>query len=275
MKTILIANQKGGCGKTLVVDELAFSFDRTDVKYSLYDLDGQGGIIHEPKVIDDADYAIVDTPGYISDNLGELIQGADLIIIPTRTTYKDIPTLQTMLELIEQNGKSSDTMFIFNAWNRFNAAAAFEDWFKTVRDGRHVSIIPQSEEFAKAGMYGKSVVEYSPRSKAALMTCKTTRGWINYFGIGYMKWLCKDMDALIRRRLRMCIWVHWKTPQNRAQNLMKLGMYSKKAYAIAYSGARVARLSEGALNYVITNKRLASFGLVSMYDYYTERFVKC
>lgn len=150
MKTILIANQKGGCGKTLVVDELAFSFDRTDVKYSLYDLDGQGGIIHEPKVIDDADYAIVDTPGYISDNLGELIQGADLIIIPTRTTYKDIPTLQTMLELIEQNGKSSDTMFIFNAWNRFNAAAAFEDWFKTVRDGRHVSIIPQSEEFAKA-----------------------------------------------------------------------------------------------------------------------------
>ena len=51
----------------MVVDELAFSFDRTDVKYSLYDLDGQGGIIHEPKVIDDADYAIVDTPGYISD----------------------------------------------------------------------------------------------------------------------------------------------------------------------------------------------------------------
>ena len=173
MKTILIANQKGGCGKTLVADELAFSFDRTGVKYSLYDLDGQGGIIHEPKVIDDADYAIVDTPGYISDNLGELIQGADLIIIPTRTTYKDIPTLQTMLELIEQNGKSSDTMFIFNAWNRFNAAAAFEDWFKIVRDGRHVSIIPQSEEFAKAGMYGKSVVEYAPRSNAALMTRKT------------------------------------------------------------------------------------------------------
>ena len=52
-------------------------------------------------------------------------------------------------------------------------------------------------------------------------------------------------------------------------------MYSKKAYAIAYSGARVARLSEGALNYVITNKRLASFGLVSMYDYYTERLVIC
>ena len=41
------------------------------------------------------------------------------------------------------------------------------------------------------------------------------------------------------------------------------------------SSRALARLSEGALNYVITNKRLASFGLVSMYDYYTERFVKC
>ncbi len=41
MKTILIANQKGGCGKTLVVDELAFSFDRTDVKYSFMTLTGR------------------------------------------------------------------------------------------------------------------------------------------------------------------------------------------------------------------------------------------
>lgn len=101
------------------------------------------------------------------------------------------------------------------------------------------------------------------------------RGWINYFRIGEMKWICKDMDAKIRRRLRMCIWVHWKTPENRAKNLMKLGMYRQKAYAIAYSGSRVARLSEGALNYVITNQRLTTFRLVSMLDYYTDRCVTC
>ena len=101
------------------------------------------------------------------------------------------------------------------------------------------------------------------------------KGWINYFRIGEMKWICKDMDAKIRRRLRMCIWVHWKTPENRAKNLMKLGMYRQKAYAIAYSGSRVARLSEGELNYVITNQRLTTFGLVSMLDYYTDRCVTC
>ena len=37
----------------------------------------------------------------------------------------------------------------------------------------------------------------------------------------------------------------------------------------------VAHVCSGALNYVITNKRLASFGLVSMLDYYTERCVTC
>ena len=101
------------------------------------------------------------------------------------------------------------------------------------------------------------------------------RGWINYFKIGSMKTLCKELDSNIRYRLRMCIWKHWKTPQNRAENLIKLGMNKEDAYSIAYTGARIAHVCSGALNYVITNKRLASFGLVSMLDYYTERCVTC
>ena len=36
------------------------------------------------------------------------------------------------------------------------------------------------------------------------------RGWINYFKIGSMKTLCKQLDANNRYRLRMCIWKHWK-----------------------------------------------------------------
>lgn len=50
------------------------------------------------------------------------------------------------------------------------------------------------------------------------------RGWINYFKIGSIKTLCKELDARIRYRLRMCIWKQWKTPQNRIKNLMKLGV---------------------------------------------------
>ena len=102
------------------------------------------------------------------------------------------------------------------------------------------------------------------------------RGWINYFKIGSMKILCAKLDANIRYRLRMCIWKHWKTPQNRAKNLMKLGIDRITAYKVGYCSRAYAHVcSCGAVNIAITNKRLASFGLISMLDYYTERCVTC
>ena len=102
------------------------------------------------------------------------------------------------------------------------------------------------------------------------------RGWINYFKIGSMKELCKKLDSNIRYRLRMCIWKHWKTPQNRAKNLIKLGISRKYAWSTAYSGARIAYVCQrGAMNNAVTKERLTRFGLVSMVDYYAERRVTC
>ena len=102
------------------------------------------------------------------------------------------------------------------------------------------------------------------------------RGWINYFRIGSMKYLCREMDGHIRYRLRMCIWKHWKTPQNRGKNLMRLGVPRWAAFKIAYCGDRYARLARnGWVQKAISNRRLATFGLVSMLDYYTERCVTC
>lgn len=46
MKTILVCNQKGGVGKSLVADEIAFSFERSGIPVSFYDLDAQGGTLH-------------------------------------------------------------------------------------------------------------------------------------------------------------------------------------------------------------------------------------
>ena len=140
----------------------------------------------------------------------------------------------------------------------------------------------------KAKPHAQSVAKFKNRMRK--LTCRSwgvsnsykveklnqlIRGWINYFKIGSMKTLCKELDSNIRYRLRMCIWKHWKTPQNRAENLIKLGMNKEAPYSRAYTGARIAHVCSGALNYVITNKRLASFGLVSMLDYYTERCVTC
>ena len=102
------------------------------------------------------------------------------------------------------------------------------------------------------------------------------RGWINYFKIGSMKTLCKELDRNIRYRLRMCIWKHWKTPKNRAKNLMKLGIPRWAAFRTAYNGAKIARVcSMTDIQRAISPKRLEQFGLISMLDYYTERCVTC
>ena len=141
----------------------------------------------------------------------------------------------------------------------------------------------------KAKPHAKSVAKFKKRMKE--FTCRSwgvsnsykveklnqlIRGWINYFKIGNMKTLCKQLDSNIRYRLRMCIWKQWKTPQNRAKNLIKLGINKYTAWKVAYAGDRIAYVcNKGAVNVAISNERLTRFGLASMMDYYTERCVTC
>ena len=140
----------------------------------------------------------------------------------------------------------------------------------------------------KAKPHAKSVAKFKARMKK--LTCRSwgvsnsykiqklnalIRGWINYFKIGSMRKLCRELDGNIRYRLRMCIWKHWKTPQNRAKNLMKLGVpkWAAKRTSYAKGYARVCRGSD--VSQAINNKRLATYGLISMLDYYTEKSVTC
>ncbi|MCD7036741.1 group II intron reverse transcriptase/maturase [Metabacillus sp. GX 13764] len=97
------------------------------------------------------------------------------------------------------------------------------------------------------------------------------RGWVNYFKIGVMKTLLKNIDAHTRFRLRMCIWKKWKTPKNRRKNLIKLGMNRNDAYKNSHTSKGPARIaSSWVLTTTITNKRLAAFGLVPGVQHYTK-----
>jgi RNA-directed DNA polymerase len=141
----------------------------------------------------------------------------------------------------------------------------------------------------KARPHAKSVMKFKERMKELTRRSwgvsnsykveklnQLIRGWVNYFKIGSIKTLCKQLDSHIRYRLRMCIWKQWKTPQNRAKNLMKLGINKDTAWKVAYTGHRIAYVcNKGAVNVAINNERLTRFGLVSMLDYYTERCVTC
>ena len=181
MKNVLICNSKGGVGKSLIVDELAFSFERTDTPYNFYDLDNQGGTIHKTKRNESAIVSIIDTPGALNEQLAQWITSAHLVIIPTRTTSRDIEPLKRMIEIVSTNNKDCPIIYVLNAYNRFKASSDFTEWLsKQVHNT--ILALPQSELFVQASAYSKSIVEYAPKSKVALATielCNKVKEYIN------------------------------------------------------------------------------------------------
>jgi len=97
------------------------------------------------------------------------------------------------------------------------------------------------------------------------------RGWINYFRMGSIYGKLKDLDSWLRNRLRYCIWHHWKKPERKRKNLIRLGIDQGHAYAWSRTrmgGWRVAQ--SPILLTTITLKRLQKKGYESMLDYYLK-----
>ena len=165
MKNILISNTKGGVGKSLIADELAFSFERTDIPYNFYDLDSQGGTLHRTSKKENATVSVIDTPATLNDQLGQWISSADLIII----------------EIVNRNNNKCNVIYVLNAFNRWRASNDFYEWLSRYVNST-ILFLPQSELFVQASAYRKSVVDYAPKSKAAiaiLELCNKVREFLN------------------------------------------------------------------------------------------------
>ncbi len=97
------------------------------------------------------------------------------------------------------------------------------------------------------------------------------RGWLHYFRMASMTGKLRDIDGWVRNRLRYCIWKHWKKPERRRKNLMRLGVDYDHAYAWSRTrkgGWAVAQ--SPMLNTTITLKRLAARGYESMTEHYNR-----
>lgn len=97
------------------------------------------------------------------------------------------------------------------------------------------------------------------------------RGWVNYFRIGSIYGKLKDTDSWLRNRLRYCIWHHWKKPERKRKNLIRLGVDYNHAYA--WSRTRMggwATAQSPILVTTITLERLAKRGYESMLEHYLK-----
>lgn len=185
MKKVLICNQKGGVGKSLVSDELAFSFERSGIPTAFLDLDSQGGTIHKTNPLPGAEVAVIDTPGALQPELPDWLAEADAIVIPMRTTSRDIEPVWRMRKAIEAAGKENNVLYVLNGWTRFRASLDFLTWFQgAFGDDVPICRLPQSELFIQAGAAGRSVVGYgrkrTPAGDAVLELCDTVRGMIGF-----------------------------------------------------------------------------------------------
>lgn len=115
MKIIVIAHQKGGVGKTTTALNIAHAF-ASSVNVGIYDMDLQGSLSSEEvhqglnlvahtsdlNVLRSLvyDVLIIDTPPYLASRLNEVLSIADLVIVPTKSSYLDALAIVSTLDLI-------------------------------------------------------------------------------------------------------------------------------------------------------------------------------
>lgn len=192
MKVISVLMQKGGSGKTTLVESLAIAAKNAGQSVAVIDLDPQatackwgdrrGG--DEPAIISiqparlpqtlkiaqekGADLVIIDTPPRAADAAMAAAQAADLILIPSRPTINDLETISTTHELIKGAGARAQVAVVLNdipaqGQQRQQAEYAIHDmglWVCPVALGHRTA-------YTHAAAMGLTAQEYDPRGKAA------------------------------------------------------------------------------------------------------------
>lgn len=97
------------------------------------------------------------------------------------------------------------------------------------------------------------------------------RGWLNYFKLANIHGKLQALDSWLRKRLRYCIWHHWKKPERKRKNLMRLGVDPENAYAWSRTrmgGWRVAQ--SPILKTTITLAKMKKRGYIEMLELYHQ-----
>jgi chromosome partitioning protein len=193
MKTIVVANQKGGSGKSTIAVHLAAAAEQAgDGPVVISDTDPQGtaadwfnqrkksGIDtprYSPLVLSDlreriqaldeagASYLFVDTAPSIGAVNADLFGFADLILVPLNPTPADLRALVKGLPLVRQSGKPFQfilTRVRPNLRNNDGAALALDALGLVLTTRMHERVI-----YAETFAHGKTALETDPRSTAA------------------------------------------------------------------------------------------------------------
>ncbi len=190
MYTVVMASQKGGSGKTTLSGHMAVEADRQGAgPVALIDTDPQGSLSHwwnaraketplfakvgllelgdALKQLREAGIrlAVIDTPPAITAQISQVVQYADLVVVPTRPSPHDLRAVGATVDIAERHGKP--LIFVVNgatARARITGEAA-------VALSQHGTVAPVTihhrVDFAASMVDGRTVGEVVAKSQSA------------------------------------------------------------------------------------------------------------
>jgi RNA-directed DNA polymerase len=88
------------------------------------------------------------------------------------------------------------------------------------------------------------------------------QGWWNYFGINERPKDLQRIGGWIRRHIRKCFWIRWKTPKGRLNALRRLGVKGR-SLGLAYTGIGAwAMAKHPVLQQAMKNNTLNKYGFI-------------
>jgi chromosome partitioning protein len=190
MRTLVIASQKGGVGKTTIAGHLAVMAESSNGgPVALIDTDPQGSLSSwwnerqaETPVFASVDIsnlavhlqqlkragiklAIIDTPPAVTETIRKVLDVADLVLIPTRPSPHDLRAVGSTVALVEAVGKSM--VFVING----AAQRAKITGEAAIALSQHGKVAPvtlyQRTDFAASMIDGRTAQEIDPASRSA------------------------------------------------------------------------------------------------------------